>query len=50
MKAEQEIENLANDDPVLVAMATCHSLALIQSQLAGDPTDLKMFESTGWVG
>ncbi|XP_053618873.1 polyamine-transporting ATPase 13A3 [Plodia interpunctella] len=31
-----------------MAMATCHSLTLLDGQLAGDPLDLKMFESTGW--
>ncbi|CAB3242722.1 unnamed protein product [Arctia plantaginis] len=35
--------------PLKLAMATCHSLTLLDSELAGDPLDLKMFESTGWV-
>ncbi|XP_037075193.1 probable cation-transporting ATPase 13A3 isoform X2 [Pollicipes pollicipes] len=29
-------------------MAACHGLMLINSELTGDPLDLKMFESTGW--
>lgn len=36
--------------PVVVAMATCHSLTLIEGQLSGDPLDVKMFQSVGWVG
>ncbi|XP_075987270.1 polyamine-transporting ATPase 13A3-like [Anticarsia gemmatalis] len=35
--------------PLKLAMATCHSLTLLDAELAGDPLDLKMFESTGWV-
>ena len=35
--------------PLLSAMATCHSLTLINGQVAGDPLDVKMFISTGWV-
>ncbi|XP_041984188.1 polyamine-transporting ATPase 13A3 isoform X2 [Aricia agestis] len=31
-----------------IGMATCHSLTLLNGELAGDPLDLKMFESTGW--
>lgn len=30
-------------------MATCHSLTIIDGELSGDPLDLKMFESTGWI-
>ncbi|KPJ00656.1 putative cation-transporting ATPase 13A3 [Papilio xuthus] len=32
-----------------IGMATCHSLTLLNGELAGDPLDLKMFESTGWT-
>lgn len=49
VKAEQDVEKLDKEDPLLVAMATCHSLTLIEDQLTGDPMDLKMFESTAWV-
>ena len=35
--------------PLLYGMATCHSLTLINGQLLGDPLDIKMFNSTGWV-
>lgn len=33
---------------VLYAMATCHSLHIIDGNLTGDPLDIKMFEFTGW--
>lgn len=35
--------------PLLRALATCHTLSLLQETLVGDPMDLKMVESTGWV-
>lgn len=35
-------------NPLLFAMATCHSLTRINGVLSGDPLDLKMFLSTGW--
>ena len=31
------------------AMASCHSLTYINSELLGDPLDIKMFECTNWV-
>ena len=31
------------------AMATCHSLRLVDDELIGDPLDLKMFEFTDWA-
>uniref|UniRef100_UPI00398EF57A polyamine-transporting ATPase 13A3-like isoform X6 n=1 Tax=Pristiophorus japonicus TaxID=55135 RepID=UPI00398EF57A len=40
-----------NEDEVLAAMATCHSLTLASSQttLQGDPLDLTIFRATNWV-
>uniref|UniRef100_A0A4W5KGT3 ATPase cation transporting 13A2 n=1 Tax=Hucho hucho TaxID=62062 RepID=A0A4W5KGT3_9TELE len=35
--------------PMLSAMACCHSVALLGGQPLGDPLELKMIESTGWV-
>ncbi|XP_075407257.1 polyamine-transporting ATPase 13A2 isoform X3 [Tenrec ecaudatus] len=35
--------------PLLRALATCHTLSQLQDTLMGDPMDLKMVESTGWV-
>ncbi|XP_051874583.1 probable cation-transporting ATPase 13A4 [Pristis pectinata] len=34
--------------PFFGAMASCHSLVLLDNTLRGDPLDLKMFETTGW--
>ncbi|XP_069473514.1 probable cation-transporting ATPase 13A4 [Ambystoma mexicanum] len=34
--------------PLLGAMATCHSLIVLDGRIQGDPLDLKMFEATGW--
>ncbi|XP_018422450.1 PREDICTED: probable cation-transporting ATPase 13A4 [Nanorana parkeri] len=31
------------------AMASCHSLVLLDGKVHGDPLDIKMFEGTGWV-
>ncbi|XP_063298850.1 probable cation-transporting ATPase 13A5 [Pelobates fuscus] len=33
---------------VLGAMATCHSLIIMDGEKYGDPLDVKMFEGTGW--
>ncbi|XP_021118552.1 cation-transporting ATPase 13A2 isoform X4 [Heterocephalus glaber] len=35
--------------PLLRALATCHALSWLQDTPVGDPMDLKMVESTGWV-
>uniref|UniRef100_K7G2Q9 Cation-transporting ATPase n=1 Tax=Pelodiscus sinensis TaxID=13735 RepID=K7G2Q9_PELSI len=35
--------------PVCGAMASCHSLLLLDGKIQGDPLDLKMFEATNWV-
>ncbi|OMJ23109.1 putative cation-transporting ATPase [Smittium culicis] len=34
---------------LLNAIATCHSINLVSGTFIGDPLDIKMFESTGWV-
>jgi len=34
---------------LVIAMATCHSLTLIEKELKGDPLELKMFNSIDWV-
>ena len=34
---------------VLHTMATCHSLRVVDSELVGDPLDLKMFQFTDWL-
>ena len=35
--------------PFVWAMATCHSLTLIDGELKGDPLDVQMFEAIKWV-
>uniref|UniRef100_A0A670J190 ATPase cation transporting 13A2 n=1 Tax=Podarcis muralis TaxID=64176 RepID=A0A670J190_PODMU len=35
--------------PLLCCLATCHTLSWLGEQLIGDPVDLKLLESTGWV-
>ncbi|XP_053566195.1 probable cation-transporting ATPase 13A5 [Bombina bombina] len=34
--------------PLLGAMASCHSLVVLDGKINGDPLDLKMFEGSGW--
>lgn len=33
---------------IICAMATCHSIKVVDGDLVGDPLDLKMFTFTGW--
>jgi len=33
----------------LEAMASCTAITYVNDSLIGDPLDVKMFESTGWV-
>nr|XP_020024449.1 probable cation-transporting ATPase 13A2 isoform X1 [Castor canadensis] len=35
--------------PLLRALATCHALSRLRDTPVGDPMDLKMVESTGWI-
>ncbi|XP_056421374.1 probable cation-transporting ATPase 13A4 isoform X2 [Hyla sarda] len=35
--------------PLLGGMVSCHSLIVLDGKIQGDPLDLKMFQSTGWV-
>lgn len=39
---------LGQDSKLLQAIASCHSLTVIDGDLIGDPLDIKMFQSTGW--
>ena len=48
-KALHDITDLNHSDHVTVAMATCHSLTIIENEISGDPLDLIMFQATGWV-
>lgn len=45
----KDLRELPRENPVLAAMATCHSLTMIDGKLAGDPLDQKMFDATNWV-
>lgn len=45
----KEIKTLTEESLLLRGMAACHSLTIIDGELAGDPLDVKMFESTGWI-
>ncbi|XP_044001966.1 polyamine-transporting ATPase 13A3 isoform X2 [Aphidius gifuensis] len=45
---EKDIANISIDETI-IGMATCHGITIIDGQLVGDPLDLKMFESTGWI-
>ncbi|KAB0403015.1 hypothetical protein E2I00_002248, partial [Balaenoptera physalus] len=49
----QEVHNFASGKalpwgPLYAAMASCHSLILLDGTIHGDPLDLKMFEATTW--
>ncbi|XP_075056987.1 putative cation-transporting ATPase 13A4 [Mixophyes fleayi] len=35
--------------PLIGAMASCHSLVLMDGKIHGDPLEIKMFEGTSWV-
>ncbi|XP_025059474.1 cation-transporting ATPase 13A2 isoform X3 [Alligator sinensis] len=37
------------DGPLLYSLSTCHTVSLLREQPIGDPVDLKMMESTGWI-
>ncbi|ELV13358.1 putative cation-transporting ATPase 13A5 [Tupaia chinensis] len=49
----QEVHSFASGkalpwSPLCAAMASCHSLILLNGTIQGDPLDLKMFEGTAW--
>ena len=45
----KEVQQLNYNDRIMAAMATCHSLTIIEGEIAGDPLDVIMFQFTGWV-
>ncbi|XP_070262657.1 probable cation-transporting ATPase 13A5 isoform X5 [Myotis yumanensis] len=50
----QEVHSFASGralpwGPLCAAMASCHSLILLDGTIQGDPLDLKMFEGTNWI-
>ncbi|XP_008582747.1 PREDICTED: probable cation-transporting ATPase 13A5 [Galeopterus variegatus] len=49
----QEVHSFASGKalpwgPLCAAMASCHSLILLDGTIQGDPLDVKMFEGTAW--
>lgn len=48
VKIVEDVKQLPPSHPLVVGMATCHSLTLVNGKLTGDPLDLKLFESTDW--
>ncbi|XP_048250057.1 polyamine-transporting ATPase 13A3-like isoform X2 [Haliotis rufescens] len=48
---EHEIRNMnrLHNQLIISAMATCHSLTIIDGHVTGDPLDLIMFEAVDWV-
>ncbi|XP_050685597.1 probable cation-transporting ATPase W08D2.5 [Leptidea sinapis] len=48
-RAQRDPRSMNDLHELKIGMATCHSLTLLNGELAGDPLDLKMFESTGWL-
>ncbi|CAO3668835.1 unnamed protein product [Umbelopsis ramanniana] len=53
MKSSSEIEAdeqnaITTSDRIFHAMATCHSLKLVNEELVGDPLDHKMFDFIDW--
>ncbi|KAI0219960.1 putative cation-transporting ATPase 13A3 [Lamellibrachia satsuma] len=45
----QDPSVLPSHSPFAIAMATCHSLTIIDGEIVGDPLDLKMFHSINWI-
>jgi len=48
-KEVKYVTHLDCRSPLVVTMATCHSLTIIEGSISGDPLDLKMFEASSWV-
>lgn len=48
MVPRQDADAYNTQKAALFTMATCHSLRSVDSELVGDPLDLKMFEFCGW--
>lgn len=44
--SEYDIEKQSK---IMYAMATCHSLRVVDDELLGDPLDVKMFQFTNWT-
>lgn len=44
----RQVDRLPSEN-LLFGMVTCHSITVMNGEMKGDPLDLKMFESTGWI-
>ncbi|XP_019524963.3 polyamine-transporting ATPase 13A3-like [Aedes albopictus] len=44
-----QINRLPMTEHLLGGMVTCHSITFVNGEMRGDPLDLKIFESTGWI-
>ncbi|XP_055531150.1 polyamine-transporting ATPase 13A3 [Wyeomyia smithii] len=44
-----QISRLPLTEHLLRGMVTCHSITFVNGEMRGDPLDLKIFESTGWI-
>ena len=44
-----DLPSLKNKANFLHALATCHSLKMVNGEVIGDPLDVKMFEFTKWT-
>lgn len=44
-----QITRLPMSEHLLSGMVTCHSITFVNGEMRGDPLDLKIFESTGWI-
>jgi len=51
LKFDISVKNLTtlNANDLLICLATCHSLTIIDGLIVGDPLDKKMFTATGWI-
>ncbi|KAL4890393.1 hypothetical protein BDV59DRAFT_184390 [Aspergillus ambiguus] len=43
------VHDIIKRNKMIYAMATCHSLRVVDGELLGDPLDVKMFQFTGWL-
>lgn len=48
LSAAENIHDHEKYKSIIYAMATCHSLRVVDDELLGDPLDVKMFQFTGW--
>ncbi|VEN47095.1 unnamed protein product [Callosobruchus maculatus] len=49
LEPSRNVEDLSSSSSIIQGMASCHSLTLMNEELAGDPLDVKIFESTRWI-